>query len=58
MALGKHIDARNRIDVLITAESFLMGMMMLAAPNDLRAQREYLDALTERVLGRLTEQVA
>ncbi len=53
MAIGQHIDPRNKIDTLIAAESFLMGMMMLIAPDDLRSQGVFLDALTERVMERL-----
>ena len=56
MAIGEHIDPRDKVSVLIVAESFLTGLMLLIANNDPRAQSEYLDALTERVLGRLMEQ--
>lgn len=56
MAIGNHIDPRDKVSVLIATESFLMGMLLLIANNDPRAQSEYLDTLTERVLGRLMEQ--
>ena len=56
MAIGKHIDPRDRVSVLIVAENFMMGMMMLVAPTDYRAQKVYLDTLTERVVERLGEQ--
>ena len=56
MAIGDHIDPRDKVSVLIVAESFLTGLMLLIAKNNPRAQSEYLDALTERTLGRLKEQ--